>query len=224
MIWGETYELITELPVTSLTYTDSCLSINSANAYLVKTAIMENSTSGTYVNLSLGERAFLVIESDNSTTSDFDIYMDGNYFSFTNLSENADAYMWDFGDGHTSNEENPVHFYEETGEFTITLIAYNECRSDSFTQSVLVTGTDDTEFYNSIKLYPNPVSGYLKIELIDSRNAKYQLVNTMGKVILKGSLEDRTNLINTAGMLPGLYNIVILQDNVSATFKIIVVE
>jgi len=43
-----------------------------------------------------------------------------------NLSQNAVGYIWDFGDGSTSTETNPEHFYSEGGLYTITLIALNE--------------------------------------------------------------------------------------------------
>jgi len=43
-----------------------------------------------------------------------------------NLSENATAYEWDFGDETTSTEFEPVHYYQEEGLYTIQLIATNE--------------------------------------------------------------------------------------------------
>src|SRR5690606_13223067 len=47
--------------------------------------------------------------------------------SFTNLSEysNPDTYLWDFGDGNLSTEENPTHTYRENGVYTVTLQASN---------------------------------------------------------------------------------------------------
>jgi gliding motility-associated-like protein len=46
--------------------------------------------------------------------------------SFTDLSENASAWFWDFGDGKGSNDQNPVHTYSQTGEFTVKLTASDE--------------------------------------------------------------------------------------------------
>ena len=37
------------------------------------------------------------------------------------VSLNAQSYAWDFGDGSTSTEENPVHSYEQIGEYTVSL-------------------------------------------------------------------------------------------------------
>ncbi len=57
----------------------------------------------------------------------FELFTDpetGNVFyevSFTNHSLYAASYEWDFGDGETSQEENPVHTYTENGIFDVTL-------------------------------------------------------------------------------------------------------
>ncbi|MEM8900931.1 MAG: PKD domain-containing protein, partial [Bacteroidota bacterium] len=46
--------------------------------------------------------------------------------NFTNLSENADSYIWKFGDRTTSGQENPTHTYEQIGEYEVELIALSE--------------------------------------------------------------------------------------------------
>ena len=56
--------------------------------------------------------------------------------TFTNNSEGANSYMWDFGDGNTSTEINPVHTYENEDEYNVTLISINECGDVSSTQTV----------------------------------------------------------------------------------------
>ncbi len=43
--------------------------------------------------------------------------------SFTNNTINGASFTWDFGDGATSNDKNPVHTYADTGTYTVTLIA-----------------------------------------------------------------------------------------------------
>lgn len=56
---------------------------------------------------------------------------------FTNLSVGAIRYLWNFGDGETSTQTNPVHQYNETGTFQATLYAYNVANCvDSITLEV----------------------------------------------------------------------------------------
>jgi PKD repeat protein len=45
---------------------------------------------------------------------------------FLNLSEDADAYLWDFGDGTTTQVDNPVHEYLTPGVYDVSLTANNE--------------------------------------------------------------------------------------------------
>jgi PKD repeat protein len=46
---------------------------------------------------------------------------------FTNASSDRDgdplSFLWDFGDGTLSEEENPVHTFGEAGQFTVVLVA-----------------------------------------------------------------------------------------------------
>ncbi|RYD99881.1 MAG: PKD domain-containing protein [Sphingobacteriales bacterium] len=47
-------------------------------------------------------------------------------FTFTNQSEGATAYKWDFGDTRTSTEEHPVHEYLKSGLYEVCLTATNQ--------------------------------------------------------------------------------------------------
>jgi gliding motility-associated-like protein len=56
---------------------------------------------------------------------------------FTNLSQGATHYLWNFGDGENSTEVNPKHEYNATGKYAAELIAYNEAEcTDTFTLDV----------------------------------------------------------------------------------------
>lgn len=47
---------------------------------------------------------------------------------FTSTNPNATSWFWDFGDGNTSTEANPVHVYQTEGNYTVTLmINSDEC-------------------------------------------------------------------------------------------------
>lgn len=51
--------------------------------------------------------------------------------AFTDLSTNTPtSWLWDFGDGHTSTEQNPTHVYDLPGDYTVTLTATNAGGSD----------------------------------------------------------------------------------------------
>ncbi|MBL7924320.1 MAG: PKD domain-containing protein [Bacteroidia bacterium] len=62
-------------------------------------------------------------------------------FSFQNLSSLYDSCVWDFGDGTTSNANNPQHVYNLPGTFHVTLVVYNSLYgcSDMKVRSNLLT-------------------------------------------------------------------------------------
>lgn len=59
----------------------------------------------------------------DSPLAAFTFVKDFMTISFTNTTTFADSYVWDFGDGETSTETNPVHTYAEAGDYTVTLDA-----------------------------------------------------------------------------------------------------
>lgn len=64
--------------------------------------------------------------------------------TFTNTSVNAVSYLWDFGDGGTSTEENPSYSYSAGGTYKVSLTATSE--------------TDDTDTVTAdITVEPVPV-------------------------------------------------------------------
>lgn len=77
-----------------------------------------------YIQFSLiGFIALILISCEKTETpmALFDYQIDGIKVQFTNYSTDATEYLWDFGDGNTSTEENPLHEYAESGNFIITL-------------------------------------------------------------------------------------------------------
>ncbi len=65
--------------------------------------------------------------------------------NFTNFSQNATSYSWDFGDEvGTSEEENPSYTFSAAGTYTVTLIASNEAgETSSFSDDIDVIDPDE---------------------------------------------------------------------------------
>ena len=62
--------------------------------------------------------------------------------SFTDQStNNPNSWNWDFGDGATSTEQNPVHEYTSIGTYTVSLTATNDCGSDTEIKEDYITVT-----------------------------------------------------------------------------------
>jgi Zn-dependent metalloprotease len=57
---------------------------------------------------------------------------------FVSQSGNARSYLWNFGDGSTSNSMNPTHSYANTGMYTVTLITTNASGSDTLVRTNII--------------------------------------------------------------------------------------
>ena len=77
--------------------------------------------------------------------------------AFTALTHSAVSWSWDFGDGKTSTEQNPVHVYDDGGYYIATLTAMdaigNSATSEvklviSLTPFALLTGDHTADGYN----------------------------------------------------------------------------
>lgn len=107
---------------------------------------------------------------------------------FVNTSTNAINWQWDFGDGTSSNLENPKHRYLSTGTYTATLIAGNPCFSDTFMFSFQVSvGVDELNAGTTeISIFPNPASVNPTISLNLSKPAvvNIQVYQVTGELVV----------------------------------------
>ena len=61
--------------------------------------------------------------------------------AFTDLSSpNTTSWLWDFGNGMTSLQQNPSIQYASPGNYLICLVASNECGADTFCKSITIPG------------------------------------------------------------------------------------
>ena len=59
-------------------------------------------------------------------------------FNFLDSSVGATSWLWNFGDGNTSTQQNPVHFFSSFGTYNVTLTVSNDTCSHSLTRVVKV--------------------------------------------------------------------------------------
>ncbi len=99
---------------------------------------------------------------------------------FSNASNGAAFYEWNFGDGTTSNEANPSHTYSTSGEYVVTLTALNDCGTDILTQTVTLepNGTDQLEeSLYSLTASPNPFTEELSVNY--QLNGQFETANLL---------------------------------------------
>ena len=69
--------------------------------------------------------------------------------TFTNYSANATSHTWDFGDGNTSTETNPVHTFAGGGVYEVTLTATGLDGSASKTETIIITDPNTASLFLS---------------------------------------------------------------------------
>ncbi|MFA4851017.1 MAG: M14 family zinc carboxypeptidase [Bacteroidales bacterium] len=97
--------------------------------------------------------------------ANFSYTVNGGACDFTNTSTGGVTFEWSFGDGNYSTLADPSHSYTANGIYTVQLIAYNACGSDTTTAQINVTnvGLNPGTAFNSVEIYPNPSDGMFNI-------------------------------------------------------------
>ena len=107
------------------------------------------------------------VNENHKPIASFTSALNGLTVNFTNKSTDEDndnlTYVWNFGDGETSTEENPTHTYASAGNYTVSLIAKD------------AKGLESVAFTSSVKVSepaPNPYSEFKFT--VDGLKVKFQ--------------------------------------------------
>ena len=133
------------------------------------------------------------------------------HIAFTDYTYHAPtSWHWDFGDGSSSAETNPVHLYAVPGIYTVCLIACNANACDTVCQMVEIKAVHTLELFSegeTVQLWPNPARDLLhlqseslieSIKIFDSLGGEVVLPSQA--VIVEGQIAIDIHLLP-----PGLY-------------------
>ncbi len=113
--------------------------------------------------------AAMTISSGIGVNANFNSSVSGLAATFTDQSSGGPvAWAWDYGDGTTSNIQNPpAHTYASAGVYTVCLIVGNLCGTDTICQQVVAGGLPAascdtiTNFTGTPLVYPATGGGYV---------------------------------------------------------------
>ncbi len=77
-------------------------------------------------------------DEDHSPLADFQFLVEGTQVTFNGTVANATTIAWDFGDGATSTEEDPVYAYAAAGEYTVAMTVTGPNGSFKETKTVII--------------------------------------------------------------------------------------
>ena len=115
----------------------------------------------------------------------------GDNVVFTNDSYNAVEYIWDFGDGTSSNAVNPIHVYNSSGTFQVVLTAITKRgNSDKAYQTinVIIPTTLEVEVLEYYDEYPVNNASVILYPTLKDWDAETNMLsegftNSSGKVV-----------------------------------------
>ncbi len=143
---------------------------------------------------------------------------------FQNLSQNAFQYFWDFGDGSTSSEPNPCHWFQTSGAHVVTLSAVNNCDSATVAKTVMITGFEEVLSNDSpVKVIPNPTSGFARLSISNEQKPiSVKLLDVDGRLIFyMKDFRDKEIDINFQNLSEGIYFLEVVFAHSSEVLKIV---
>ncbi|WP_185289310.1 PKD domain-containing protein [Chryseobacterium lactis] len=92
-------------------------------------------------------------------------FTNGTTIQFTNKTQNATTYLWNFGDGNTSTLQNPVHTYTASGDYNVSLTTDACSANTTKTKRITVNtlGIKEFSIEDQIQIYPNPAQNLVNI-------------------------------------------------------------
>ena len=219
------YERVNADIITDTSYTDSCLVLQGVYKYMVRAIKLQQSPSGTYFNMSQGATGSVLHIGDPTVLADFDYSIQDNIVSFTNLTINATSYLWQFDDGESSTEENPVHTYAP-GTYDVKLTAWNECAIDSVYMigiTIMGTSTIETADDKVFSVYPNPAAGKFSIDFNGSigTDTGINIYSALGSLVFEKYNAGDITEIDLTEQPEGVYIILISLGNKQYSKKLI---
>ncbi|OFY66559.1 MAG: hypothetical protein A3H98_00275 [Bacteroidetes bacterium RIFCSPLOWO2_02_FULL_36_8] len=173
----------------------------------------------------------VTIPGEVNPTADFSFSINQNNVSFLNASTNASDYVWDFGDGASSTEINPLHLYGSAGNYTVLLTASNGCGTVKMSKNISIFFTGMTEEVRP-EIYFSIHNGSMQMNLpkeLINHGALLSVYDLAGKKIYETQLNttpvdvfsDKYNLaqgtylveINTKNKVSVVKKIVVLDRN-----------
>jgi PKD repeat protein len=172
----------------------------------------------------------------NLPLADFNYQVIGDKLvQFVNSSQNSPShislhqYYWDFDDGDTSIEKNPVHQFTDAKTYHVRLIAYNFCGNDDQVKTVEILNTGITnKNYRNVMIYPNPSSGKVFIDINTTVNEDFFMYvrDLTGRIVKQEKIIAASghSEFSTADLAPGIYMIELYSDQLIYNSRLVIAK
>ena len=154
-------------------------------------------------------------------TADFDETIDGVIVYFTSNSSNETEYEWNFGDGESSTEKDPSYQYGDKGDYTVELIASNQCGADTFEKNISLDFNVGIDELNPLDMvYPNPAKSLQVITIQGIKFDSYSIYDANSKEVVSAKL--LSNKFQLPKLVDGIYVIHLNRSGTTQKVKLLI--
>ena len=183
--------------------TTQTITINSGGTYSVTVTTLDGCTDTGSINVSTEVSpvaTFNALNGPGPLAFDFDDLSTGN----------PTSWLWDFGDGNSSTQQNPSHTYGSTATFTVCLTVTGPCGTDQDCQSLVVTSNGPSGIQGPpVTVFPNPSDGHAWLQYNRAEPIQVEVFDAHGKSVLNRShdapLAGERVEMDLSGLAAGIY-------------------
>jgi hypothetical protein len=164
----------------------------------------------------------------------WNVYTTADSILFVNTSTLPASFKWDFGDGDSSQQINPVHVYSDTGTYLVRLITFNDCFSDTGYKTIKVTDPASVNNYSALSdllsVFPNPAIDKCSVEYFLHSDAlvECRITDALGREIIFSSSREVTGPhilnIELLDASPGMYFVSLRAGGASVQKKLMIMK
>lgn len=179
----------------------------------------------------LSKPVLVPIELLDGPKADFSYQLQsGTTFAFSDASTQAGSWFWDFGDGNTSQAQNPTHTYAQPGNYVVTLTVSNGTCAISTSQDIdMLTSVNQVEIVRDFRLMPNPGTGIFSVEAFMDRahDVQIRVTDVVGRTVFvqaystNGALQE---VVDLSALPPGTYMVSLLLEQQVLTRRYVLVR
>lgn len=186
-------------------------SLSSTDAHSIKTAV-RNIVFNNFEEWFIGRHTPQAVFNYTFTNT--------NTVVFQNHSKYADQYLWEFGDGDTSSLFEPTHNYAN-GLYNVLLTVRGCGKSDTASAQIQVGPVSiNNVLFKDVQVYPNPFATSFKVQGIDAKIQKVQLLSVTGQIVPIKVTSGSEIIITVGDIVRGTYLLYISTDKGSLIRKI----
>jgi hypothetical protein len=155
---------------------------------------------------------------------------------FSDLSnvDGITTWLWDFGDGSISLDQNPTYLYADNGAYAVTLeVRDGGGETYTYERNVVVnncgTGVEPISALQSFSVFPNPASSIINLDLTLSNPLEMDMAifNSTGELVQNHLIQagvQFTNSYDVSNLPAGFYTIKLQNGNQVATKGFMIAE